>query len=162
MKESPVRQDVSGSSLHIRVVELADLPAVHRMDQAAFGAAIAYNFTSIRQMYDSCRGCFFVGESDGQIVGYSLGCKTFGSDSGWLLDAVVLPEKQGMGLGQRLSLRAMESLAREGVKVVRLVVQPGNHRAVRLYERLGFSEESREPNYFGSGEQMVMVSRLSD
>jgi ribosomal-protein-alanine N-acetyltransferase len=145
--------------LQIRLVRREDLSIIHQMDQAAFGAT-AYTFVSVRQAYDVGGNCFFIGESAGEIVGYSLGAKTFGVDSGWLLDVIVAPNKQGFGYGRKLALKALETLEGAGAQVVRLVVQPSNTHAIKLYESLGFSEEGREPDYFDAGEQIVMARRI--
>jgi ribosomal-protein-alanine N-acetyltransferase len=145
--------------LKIRPVRQSDLSFVHVIDQAAFGA-IANDFVTIRQMYDIATDCFFVGEADSQIVGYAVGCVKFASDSGWLLDVAVLPGKHGLGYGSSLAKVVIETLASAGVSTVRLVVQPQNG-AVRLYEKLGFTEESRDADYYGTGERIVMIAKVN-
>jgi ribosomal protein S18 acetylase RimI-like enzyme len=44
-----------------------------------------------------------------------------------------------------------------GVRKIRLVVAPNNKNAVILYQKLGFSKELHEKNYYGNGERIVMV-----
>jgi ribosomal-protein-alanine N-acetyltransferase len=132
-----------------------DLATVHEIDRQAFGG-IANDFVTIRQMFDTAGKCFFVGQDKGKLVGYSSGCRQFGTDDGWLLDLAVLPTSQGAGFGRKLAIKVISTLINAGVGTIRLVVQPENN-AIRLYEKLGFIEEYRESNYYGTGERMVMV-----
>jgi ribosomal-protein-alanine N-acetyltransferase len=53
----------------------------------------------------------------------------------------------------------IETLTSAGVSAVRLVVQPQNS-AVKLYEKLGFTEESRDADYYGTGERIVMIAKV--
>ncbi|TVP94171.1 MAG: GNAT family N-acetyltransferase [Acholeplasmatales bacterium] len=58
-------------------------------------------------------------------------------DQPFLLDLVVMPDKQGQGIGTRV-LKTVLSRASHHYPYVRLNVTPGNP-AIRLYERLGFA-----------------------
>lgn len=60
----------------------------------------------------------------------------------WLVDIAFVPEARGQGLGHAV-LAHMIDEAREAGACVRLHVRLG-HRALALYERLGFVETSRD------------------
>lgn len=58
----------------------------------------------------------------------------------------VLPDHRGAGLGGRLLEAVLERLrALPGLEYVQLGVTAGNERALRLYERAGFTVYGREP-----------------
>jgi ribosomal protein S18 acetylase RimI-like enzyme len=59
-----------------------------------------------------------------------------------LVDLVVLPEAQGQGLG-RILVEAVLALADNLGEEARLDVHPGNEKARRLYEGLGFQANLR-------------------
>jgi len=50
----------------------------------------------------------------------------------------VAPEAQGSGLGEVLMTSALAAFAKEGLATASLSVTYDNHRAYRLYQRLGF------------------------
>jgi len=58
-------------------------------------------------------------------------------DSLYIVELQVLPELQGRGIGTAVVRKVIEQGANRGVPVT-LSVVPGNPRAKRLYERLGF------------------------
>lgn len=54
----------------------------------------------------------------------------------------VRPENQGMHLGEELMTVCFEKALALGMKTVRLEVRAENQRAVRFYQKLGFTRES--------------------
>jgi len=66
-----------------------------------------------------------------------------------VLAIAVDPQAEGRGIGTLL-MQESERVARERhFPVVALTVEPGNERAVRFYERLGFSKASDEGSWTG-------------
>lgn len=57
---------------------------------------------------------------------------------GHVTQVCVAPEQQGTGLGYELMRRSTESFQELGFSSVSLTVTSANHRAVRLYETMGF------------------------
>jgi diamine N-acetyltransferase len=53
----------------------------------------------------------------------------------------ILPERQGAGLGQALIERAHEAASARGAREIWLQVNKGNTRAIRAYERAGYTVE---------------------
>lgn len=56
-------------------------------------------------------------------------------------------EYEGKGLGKFLTILGMQHLARKGLHQVLLYTDLENDRAIRLYEKLGFAEISRDVMY---------------
>ncbi len=62
------------------------------------------------------------------------------SDVGHITQICVAPEALGQGLGYELMRRSLDALTAAGCKLATLTVTTANSRAVRLYERLGFTK----------------------
>jgi ribosomal protein S18 acetylase RimI-like enzyme len=77
----------------------------------------------------------------------------------WVVRMYVAREYGGRGIGARLLLRAIaEGRAMPGVSKLNLTVAAHNEHAVRLYERHGFREFSREPDAFRDPEPRTELS----
>jgi ribosomal protein S18 acetylase RimI-like enzyme len=64
----------------------------------------------------------------------------------WIEDVVVDEGARGRGVGEALTLRAVELARSAGARSVDLTSRPGREAANRLYRRLGFEE--RDTNVF--------------
>ena len=81
-----------------------------------------------------------------QQAGFSL-CRAAGPEVELLLIAVS-PQARRQGIGQRLLLRAQEDAVARGATEIFLEVREDNHAAKYLYERAGFSQVGRRPDYY--------------
>lgn len=84
----------------------------------------------------------------GEIVG-TLTLALFRIPTGlraWIEDVVVDEKVRGQGVGDALSVTAIERARREGAKTVDLTSRPSREAANRLYKRVGF--EQRETNVY--------------
>ncbi|MBC8223919.1 GNAT family N-acetyltransferase [Candidatus Bathyarchaeota archaeon] len=88
-------------------------------------------------------GCFAasLGRGDVGMVG-SIGY----GEVGYLGNLIVRPEHRGKGIGVALMKEAMEHLLESGAKSIRLDAVP---KAIPLYQRLGFREESLSLRFTG-------------
>lgn len=91
--------------------------------------------------------CRVAYDADGLLVGYFVLMKVV--DEAHLLNIAVRGRLHGHGLGRKLLDRAID-MARDDMKVESLLleVRPSNQRAFTLYERYGFKEIGRRPNYY--------------
>lgn len=66
------------------------------------------------------------------------------------------PSARGRGLG-----RALFEAWRQGLKsgAIHLEVRPSRHEALELYESLGFQVVRRRKNYYGDGEDALIMKR---
>jgi putative acetyltransferase len=94
------------------------------------------------------RGVILVAEQDG-VPGLAAELHTYRSELRIFnhvlgeLTVAVHPAAQGQGLGRQLFVRLLDIVTREhpDVSRVELITQESNHRALRLYEGLGFRRE---------------------
>lgn len=79
---------------------------------------------------------------DGVSAGYALVSKTFSREAGgtvwWLEELYILPEYRGKGLGRSYFDFIEKAAAENGVRRLRLEVEPDNTRAAKLYSNLGY------------------------
>ena len=90
----------------------------------------------------------FVARVDGRIVG-SLTLVFYRIPTGlkaWIEDVVVDESARGLGVGEALSVAALDEARRHGVKYVSLSSRPSRGAANRLYQRLGFA--ARDTNVY--------------
>ena len=69
-------------------------------------------------------------------------------DEAEILSVAVAKSQQGRGLARRLLDLHLRRLAGLGARTVFLEVDEHNRPAIRLYDRAGFTEISRRPNYY--------------
>jgi ribosomal protein S18 acetylase RimI-like enzyme len=90
----------------------------------------------------------FVARVDGRIVG-SLTLVLYRIPTGlkaWIEDVVVDEAARSHGVGEALSVAALEEARRQGAKAVSLTSRPSRDAANRLYQRIGFS--ARDTNVY--------------
>jgi ribosomal protein S18 acetylase RimI-like enzyme len=86
---------------------------------------------------------------DGEAVVGTLTLVVFRIPTGlraWIEDVVVDEAARGRGVGEALTLRAIDVAAAAGAKTVDLTSRPSREAANRLYQRLGF--ELRKTNVY--------------
>ncbi len=94
---------------------------------------------------------FLLHERDGLLAGFCW-TKVHDHDSpalGEIYVVAVHPDFQGEGLGRRLVLAGLDSLARQGLTTGMLYVDSSNGGAVHLYEDLGFTVDHVDRAYVG-------------
>ena len=129
---------------------------LHRVDTEAFGD-IAYKVPTLRQLIEVSGECCIVAEDSGGVLGYAIALISPSRDKSWLLSLGVLPEAKGRGAGRRLTESIIDILRALTVPSVWLTVDPDNAPAVSLYRSLGFLEKERYDDYFGPGENRILM-----
>lgn len=112
---------------------------------------------SMREKIEDNAWRVYVAESNGEVVGYTLGVLT---DKGVLFKhgLFVDIQYQGCGIGSRLLDAALYDA---DSRIVRLEVIKENKRAMALYERYGFSvKEESEKTFFGA--PMWVMERINN
>lgn len=90
----------------------------------------------------------FVAMSEGVVVG-TLTLATFPIPTGlraWIEDVVVDDASRGLGIGEALTVAALDVARERGARTIDLTSRPSREAANSLYKRLGF--EQRETNVY--------------
>ncbi|CCK30172.1 hypothetical protein BN159_5793 [Streptomyces davaonensis JCM 4913] len=144
--------------LTMRGVTEADLPELVRVDREAFPEE-PYPYFVLRQLYDVHGDRLLVLDDGEQLHGYVLFPTTSDGYECWIMSLGVTRDQRGRGLGRRLMLEVLRRLRTEGVREVRLTVEPTNAAAIMLYRSIGFSsEEGARRDYFGPGEDRLVMT----
>ena len=74
---------------------------------------------------------------------------------------LVDPDSRRLGLGQLLLSQAIAWCRQQQASILRLEVRTGNHAAIRLYEKNGFTSIGRRPRYYAHPEEdAVLMQRV--
>ncbi|MFF8776117.1 GNAT family N-acetyltransferase [Streptomyces sp. NPDC015140] len=144
-----------GPPLDLRTARESDLPELRRLDEEVF-QDFAYPGFLLRQLFDMYEEHFLVlDDRTGRLCGYVLAAtRALGADS-WILGLCVAEDRRRHGLGRELMMEVLVRLRRDGIRKVRLTVEPTNLATICLYHDLGFRPEEPagglRPDYFGPG-----------
>lgn len=106
-------------------------------------------------------GIRLVADHDGEVLGYILvGLQV---DAWHILNVTVHPFHRGRGIGGALVAGAIRVGDERPNIGFTLEVRVSNHRAISLYERLGFVDHGRRPRYYSdNGEDALIMWRLPE
>ena len=138
-------------TLSVEIVEAAShevVDALNRLLPQLSSTATVLTLTELRDLVDSNSTTLFVARNEGKLVG-TLTLVVFRIPTGlrgWVEDVMVDEAARGTGVGEVLTLAAIEEARRRGVRSIDLTTRPTRDAANRLYSRLGF--ERRETNVY--------------
>lgn len=94
------------------------------------------------------QGCCVARAESGEPVGYVTALRH--DRSGWIGNLIVDGEARGQGIGERLFVRALDSLQSDGVETIWLTASKDGQK---LYEKHGFKRIDTVLRWVGSGRQ---------
>lgn len=80
-----------------------------------------------------------VAEEDGEVVGVVVG--TIDGSRAYFYRLAVLPEKQGLGIGQQLVKAIEERFRQRGVSQILIMVNQDNQDVIPFYHSLGYETQ---------------------
>lgn len=93
---------------------------------------------------------------DGQhVVGYVGSQAVMGEAD--MMNLAVQPEYRRKGIGEGLVVHLIERLAEKTVNSLTLEVRASNYAAIALYEKLGFAQVGRRPNYYSAPKEDALI-----
>lgn len=143
-------------NLHSSIIRPAvteDLTSLLGIETACFADPWA-SHTLLEALQDE-RTLVFVATVAGQVRGYGVAWTVF--DEGDLTRLVVDPMARRWGLGACLTQALLQECQQRGAQRVFLEVRVSNEQARRLYERQGFKQVGLRRNYYGNGEDAVVM-----
>jgi len=138
------KADASDGEAILVCLQAAFAPYREQYTPAAFADTVLDSETIQHRLRDMC---VFAAISKGKIVG-TIGCSASGVE-GHLRGMAVLPEWQGTLLASALLQTAETELKKNGCAFVTLDTTEPLTRAIRFYERHGFSRSLRISDFFG-------------
>lgn len=136
---------------------LRDLRAVHRLEQVIFPRD-AYPYADLLLLFLSPFGANLKAVApDGSLAGFIAVTRALNARRGWVVTVGVSPAHQRQGLGAALLAAGEQRLGR---REMYLTVREGNHPAIRLYYRTGYTVVRRSPGYYRDGETGLVMRKI--
>ena len=149
---------IVGHDICVRPAQPADFEQLHAVDVRVFGR-LAYPYFTLRQLFDAFPECWLVAARPSGLVGYSLGMPSTDRSHAWLFGLAVDPRYRRLGCGRLLTKETLNLLGTMRVENVSLTVEPANEPAIGLYREFGFSMTEHRQDYFGPGEDRLVMTR---
>ena len=112
--------------------------------------SIAYELTS-RLSY------WLVAVENGEVVGY-IGSQSVLGESD-MMNVAVHPDHRRKGVAEALVLALAKDLKERDNVCLTLEVRVSNEPAIALYEKLGFTQVGRRPNYYRNPREDALILR---
>lgn len=143
----------------MRLATLAEAGEIADMSRALIETGLGWSWTRERVTRNiaSPNTVTAVACDAERLIGFAI--MYFGDDHGHLNLLAVRPRYQRAGIGRYLVRWLEESALVAGIGTIRLELRASNRSARRFYERLGFAEVSRIPDYYGGVETAVRMAR---
>ena len=76
-----------------------------------------------------------------------------------MMNVAVHPDARRQGIARRLILALVEELKQQGSHCLTLEVRASNQNAISLYQKLGFLQIGRRPNYYRNPKEDALILR---
>ncbi len=116
-----------------------------------------WSLNSISSELTSKLSCWIVAMDNNQLVGY-VGSQTVLGETD-MMNLAVSPEYRRMGVGEALVNALISCLKERGSHSLMLEVRVSNEPAIQLYEKLGFVQVGRRPNYYRNPKEDALILR---
>jgi [ribosomal protein S18]-alanine N-acetyltransferase len=143
----------------IRLMQPSDLKAVAAVERAAYD--YPWSLGIFRDCLLAGYYCLVL-EVGGTVTGY--GIMSIAAAEAHLLNLCVHPDAQRFGYGRRLLNALLVKAQDAGVDKVFLEVRPSNHKALKLYDSVGFEQIGIRPAYYqaenGREDAIILAASL--
>jgi ribosomal-protein-alanine N-acetyltransferase len=150
--EPTVRQ----SAVRTRAMRWWDISAAMPIESALFGGT-AWSAAQFWGELAQSNRVYRVAEDDDGLLGYA-GLLSVPPTAD-VQTIAVSPRAQRRGVGRALLVELLDAARRDGCTEVLLEVRANNESALALYETEGFSIIARRTNYYGPGEDALVMRR---
>ena len=100
---------------------------------------------------------WLVAEEDGWVAGY-IGSQTVPDESD-MMNVAVHPDYRRRGIAEALVVALCDALREQGSVSLTLEVRASNEPAKALYQKLGFEQVGRRPNYYRNPKEDALILR---
>ena len=156
-----VYEGLSGVHTQLRPMSVNDLGQVASLEAEAFAGGV-HETWSEKQFYEELNSpgrTWWVAHDQGEIVGFAGGM--LAGERLEVMDIAVRDDRRHEGIGSRLLSRLAYDGQTLGASEITLEVHVGNDAARGLYESAGFEQVGLRKNYYGQGnDALVMTARL--
>ena len=133
----------------------AHVARVAALEQVCFSDPWSEN--SVRSELDNPLSTWLVALEGETVLGY-VGSQTV-LDEADIMNVAVAPEHRRQGIARLLLERLEEALRSRKVHSLTLEVRASNQNAISLYQKLGFLQIGRRPNYYSNPKEDALILR---
>ncbi len=142
-----------------RHATLQDVEALFDMEDRCFGQHQEITRRGFRDFIKRPNNVILIAELNGVPQGYALALLRTNSPKARLYSLAVLPEFQGNGTAQALMSALECEAAMIGATVMQLEVRETNRKAIRFYQKMGYSAFDRYDEYYDDQEHAWRMSK---
>ena len=95
---------------------------------------------------------------DGDCLAGYVGSQSVMGESD-MMNIAVAPDRRRQGVAEALIEKLVDKLKANGNRCLTLEVRASNAAAIALYEKLGFTQVGRRPNYYRSPKEDALILR---
>ena len=129
--------------------------AVAELERLCFSAPWSEN--AIRSELTNPLSLWLVAVENDRVVGY-VGSQTV-LDEADMMNVAVSPDARQKGVGNALVTALADRLKANAVRCLTLEVRASNEPAKALYQKLGFIQVGRRPNYYRNPREDALILR---
>ncbi|AVP37682.1 ribosomal-protein-alanine N-acetyltransferase [Staphylococcus felis] len=135
-------------------MSVEDVPAVTDIERVSFMGSSWTIDAFYHEILENNFAHYFIMEYENKVIGY---CGIWiVVDQAQITTIAIEPNYRGLGLGQ-LMLKYVMNFASAVATLMSLEVRVENHTAQHVYEKLGFEYGGRRKNYYGDGEDALVM-----
>ena len=131
------------------------VPQITQLEAICFSDPWSEN--SIAQELTNPLSFWLVAVEDDKVAGY-IGSQTVMGETD-MMNVAVHPDFRRRGVAEALILRLVEVLKTRQSHCLTLEVRASNTPAIRLYEKLGFSQVGKRPGYYRKPKEDALILR---
>jgi len=144
--------------IEIRDAGVADLAGLYQLEIDSFDSD-RLTRRSMRHLISSRSASLRVATAAAAIVGYHVVLFRRGNTNARLYSLAVAGRVRDRGLGRALMADAERVAAGRNCRTLRLEVRRDNHRAIRLYERLGYRRIGTYRGYYDDATDAIRFEK---
>lgn len=139
----------------IRKMIPSDVAAIAELEKVCFSDP--WSADSIAYELVNPLSYWLVAELDGVVAGY-VGSQSV-LDAADMMNIAVAPNYRKRGIGQALVNALTDYLSKNNVIALLLEVRVSNGPAISMYEKLGFQQVGKRPNYYRNPREDALILR---
>ena len=141
--------------IKIKPMALEHVAQVAELEKLCFSTPWSEN--SIASELNNDLALWLVAEDDGTVVGY-VGSQTVHPETD-MMNVAVAPNRRREGIAEVLVDSLIVELKRICSECLTLEVRASNVPAISLYQKMGFREVGRRPNYYRNPREDALILR---
>lgn len=141
----------------MKIVDMKEnhVAAVAELEKLCFSAP--WSESAVRSELTNPLSLWLVALENEHVIGY-IGSQTV-LDEADMMNVAVSPDSRQKGVGQELVTSLVERLKANAVRCLTLEVRASNEPAKSLYQKLGFQQVGRRPNYYRNPREDALILR---